>query len=285
MQNIDFFRSRELSCFPSHTRSKAFALVCWCPTVFISTQCATFMYTSLCHFKERMIVATLSATKIGLYWQQLQKNESRQSREKHYSVPWLLWAGWSMFSFVEVSGCMSPRLHPSFVLSLFFLGQITHPHIKYTLSPSSNTARDVSCWWLAVEGAGRVDTGSPQEAAAICFKSSVLSNGGGVFGEVGRGRGGGSGGFGGSAEEKWSPSCKGWRLGRHKEIFMFVIWRETEQLIGPRHRSLCLQRQLIHLLLILFVCPVSWIWLKSYSYRRLALCMCSTKALCRISVI
>lgn len=169
---------------------------------------------------------------------------------------------------------MSPRLHPSFVLSLFFLCQFTHPHIQYTLSSSSNTARDVSCWWLALEDAGRVDAAPPQESAAICFKSGVLSNGGVVLVKLGEGGGVGSGGL--VAAQKKSPSCKGWRLGRHKEIFMSVIWRETKQQIGSRHQSLCLQRQLIHLLLLLFVCPVSWIWLKSYCYRRLTLCMCST---------
>lgn len=101
---------------------------------FISAQCATFMYTCLCHFKGRMIVVTFSMSKIGLYWQQLQKNENRHRREKHYSVPWLLWAGWSMFSFVEVSGCMSPRLHPSFVLSPFFWAR-SHTHTSSTHSP------------------------------------------------------------------------------------------------------------------------------------------------------
>lgn len=50
------------------------------------------------------------------------KKWNRRTRKKeHYSVPWLLWAGWSMFSFVEVSGCMSPRLYPSLVLCLFFV--------------------------------------------------------------------------------------------------------------------------------------------------------------------
>lgn len=159
--------------------------------------------------KEVWLSQHLVSQKLDCIGSSCKRNENRQRGEKHYSVPWLLWAGWSMFSFVEVSGCMSPRLHPSFVLSLFFLCQITHPHIQYTLSSSSNTARDVSCWWLAVEGAGRVDAVPPQEAAAICFKSGVLSNGGGGSGEVGRGWRGWVWGFGGSTEEKWSPSCKG----------------------------------------------------------------------------
>lgn len=49
-----------------------------------------------------------------------------------------------------------------------------------------------------------------------------------------------------------SRSCRGWRLSRLKEIFMSVIEREAKQLIGPRRRSLRPQRQLIHLLLLLF---------------------------------
>lgn len=73
MQNIDFLISRELLHFPSRTRSKALLWFVGVPQYFISAQCATFMYACLCHFKERMIVATFSVSKIGLYWQQLQK--------------------------------------------------------------------------------------------------------------------------------------------------------------------------------------------------------------------
>lgn len=82
-----------------------------------------------------------------------------------------------------------------------------------------------ACW---------MDAGLPEESAAICFKSKA------------------GGGVGGGTEEKWSPSCKGWRLGRLKEIFMSVIWWETKQLIGTRQLSLRRERQLIHLLLLLF---------------------------------
>ena len=137
-----------------------------------------------------------------------------------------------MFSFVEVSGCMSPQLHPSFVLSLFS-SRITHPHMHTSLFPSHTEGcimkycRD-ACW---------VDAGLPEGFVAICFKIKKRAGGEGV---------------GGGTEEKWSPSCKGWRLGRLKEIFMSVIWRGMKQLIGTRQLRLCRKRQLIHLLLLLF---------------------------------
>lgn len=148
MPNIDFLTTR-VYCALQATQGQRFSLrFAGVPQYFVSAQCATFMYTCLRHFRERMIAATLLCQKVGSYWQLLEeeKKSQAQEKEKDYCVPQLLWTGWSMFSFVAVSGCMSPRLHPSFVpcLILFFIfsGQfslsLTHTH----------TQRDVS-WSVA----------------------------------------------------------------------------------------------------------------------------------------
>lgn len=48
-------------------------------SLYCSTQCATFMYACLCHFKERMIVATFRVSKNVLYWQLLEKEKKRKT--------------------------------------------------------------------------------------------------------------------------------------------------------------------------------------------------------------
>lgn len=60
-----------------------------------------------------------------------------------------------------------------------------------------------------------------------------------------------------------------------KEIFMSAVWRGTKQLIGPRLTSPRLQRQLIHLLLPLFV---SRIRLKICSFYSLTANTCPAEA-------
>lgn len=174
-----------------------------------------------------------------------------------------------MFSFVEVSGCMSPRLHPSFVPSLFF--SLFFPSSFFLFSRivclrlTPTAVRSLKCWRLGVHMLAGGSAGPPQESEAICFKSSRVNNSGGVLVAAQEGKNG-----------VHQVEAGGWA---DSEIFMSVIWRETKQLIGLRHRSLCLQRQLMHLLPLLFVCPVPWMWITSYC--RLTLCVYETEASCR----
>ena len=209
------------------------------------------------------------------WWKKKRKRKTRQRRKKNIILS---------LGFCERGGrCFllwkcQDVCHPDFIhlcaISLFFFfffppRSHIHTHI--------HTHREciLKCCWLGVEtlamGEAPVRLGNLR---LFVLKANLVNNGGGCSGE-----GGSVGGEGRWlwAQEKWSPSSRGWRLGRLKEIFMSVIWRETKQLIGHRHRSWSLQRQLIHLLLLLFVYPVSWIWLKSDCYCRVTLCMYTFK--------
>lgn len=154
----------------------------------MSTQCATNMYACLHHFKERMIVATFSVSKLDWIDSSWKKENRHRRKKKHYSVPWLLLAGWSMFSFVVESEC-----HPGFIhllCYLFFLGwgwwQITRLHTHaHTSSPSLTQWCILKCCCLGVEMLAGENAGPPQESAAICFKSSIVNNGGGGAGVLG----------------------------------------------------------------------------------------------------
>ena len=216
--------------------------------------------------KEKWLLPHLVCQKLDCIGSSRKRGRRKQRRkQKHYSVSWLLWVRWSMVYFVGVSGCMSPGLHPSSVLSFsLFLWAKSHTH-TYTHSSSPNTLRDVSrCSGEMLAGRMQVCLWNLQR---FVLKAALWIMGVG---------GGGWAGLDGSAEEKWSPSSTGWRLGRLAEIFMSLIWRETKQLIGTRQLSLCLQRRMIHFLLLIFLCPVSWIWFQSYCWCRPTICMHTT---------
>lgn len=144
MQNIDFLISKELSHSPSHTRSKAFSLVCWCPTVF--HQHTMFMYACLCHLKERVIVATFSVSKIGLYWQQLGKMKTDRT----------LFCPLAFVSrVVDVFFCGGVRMYVTQASSIFcaisflFFPRRSHSHVR-AHTPQTE-ACILKCWRLGVE--------------------------------------------------------------------------------------------------------------------------------------
>lgn len=222
--------------------------------------------------KKRVIVATFSVSKIGLHWQQLERWKQTREERRTFICPLAF-----VSTVVDVFFCGGVRLYVTQASSIFCVislfgggGGLSHTHMC-THTPLPLWHAEGCILEVFVVGCRDAhwggNTGPPRESAAICFISSLVNNVGGVLVMVV-----GAGGSG--TEEKWSPSCKGLRLGRLKEIFMSVIWWETKQLIGPRHGSLCLQRQLIHLLLLLFLCPgLGW---KVSCYCRLTLCMFTT---------
>lgn len=109
-------------------------------SLYCSTQCATFMYACLCHFKERMIVATFRVSKNVLYWQLLEKRKEKENsnrRKKNIILS---------FGFCEQGGrCFllwrcQDVCHPDFIHLLCYLFFVcvgvcvfVHTHM-YTLS-------------------------------------------------------------------------------------------------------------------------------------------------------
>lgn len=263
MQNIDFFISRELS--HSHKVKRLSLWIVGAPLYFISAQCATFMYACLCHFKERMIVATFRVSKIGLYWQQLWKKENTEKKKNIILSPGFCEQGGRCFLLWRCQDVC----HPGFIHLLCYLffgvgGRSHTPHTHTHSSPSlahRGLYLEVSAVRCRHSCNGRT-AGPPQESAAICFKSSLVNNGVGVLVKVVA--------VGGVAAKKKNgvhhAKAGGWVDSKR---FSCLLSGGDE----ATNRAQTEAPETADSFLFLFVCPVPWIWLKSYSYCSLTLCI------------
>lgn len=66
-----------------------------------------------------------------------EKEKQAAKRKEQHSVRRLLWTTWSMFSFAEVSGCMSPKLLLCYALFIYFPHTgITHSSVSWSVACS-----------------------------------------------------------------------------------------------------------------------------------------------------
>lgn len=155
-----------------------------------------------------------------------EKKVKRMHKEKeHHSVPCLLWTGWSMFSFVEVSGYMSPRLHSSLVLCPIYLF-ILWPDHKHALVRAHRWVYIgivVGCRCRGVQVGVNLRLFVLKSVPWIMVRGLCWRWEQGARWGWGIDWGCELGGWRGGTKEKWSPSCQGSGLGWLKEIFMSYI--------------------------------------------------------------
>lgn len=134
----------QLSHSPSRTRSEAFVSYCILSAhnvLDINARRSIGPQREECSLKHlRCKKINKKYTWIGSSWCKRKKKGSRRKTATSFCRSGFCWGGWSMFAFVEVSGCMSPRLHPSFLPSFFFflVVNITNTHTHTPMQPSAS---------------------------------------------------------------------------------------------------------------------------------------------------